>query len=283
MSSATLPPPDVTEPVDDAVPEVSDGWGPYRPWVRVGVVGLLVVGVVLRFVTRSPMWLDEALSVNIARLPLGDIPEALRHDGHPPLYYFLLHVWMDVFGEGDVAVRALSGLWGLALIPLTWFAGRRLGGERVAWIATLLVAVSPFAIRYSTETRMYSMVMVLVLAACLIGQDALRDPKPWRLAVLAVLVGALLLSHYWSMYLLASIGLMLLWRLRSQHRAGDLEGRRADDQGPRGDGRRRRPLPSVAPDAALPGPAHRHAVGVAAAARRGDHPDRSRARRPAHR
>ena len=207
MSSATLPPPDVTEPVDDAVPEVSDGWGPYRPWVRVGVVGLLVVGVVLRFVTRSPLWLDEALSVNIARLPLGDIPEALRHDGHPPLYYFLLHVWMDVFGEGDVAVRALSGLWGLALIPLTWFAGRRLGGERVAWIATLLVAVSPFAIRYSTETRMYSMVMVLVLAACLIGQDALRDPKPWRLAVIAVLVGALLLSHYWSMYLLASIGL----------------------------------------------------------------------------
>jgi uncharacterized membrane protein len=134
---------------------------------------------------------------------------------------------MDVFGKGDVAVRALSGLWGLALIPLTWFAGRRLGGERVAWIATLLVAVSPFAIRYSTETRMYSMVMVLVLAACLVGQDALRDPKPWRLVAVAVLVGALLLSHYWSMYLLASVALMLLWRLRSQHRAGDLEGRTA--------------------------------------------------------
>ena len=87
------------------------------------VVGLAVAAVAFRFVTRSPLWLDEALSVNIARLPLGDIPEALRHDGHPPLYYFLLHGWMELFGDGDVAVRALSGLFGLALFPLMWVAG----------------------------------------------------------------------------------------------------------------------------------------------------------------
>ncbi len=42
--------------------------------VVVLAVGALVVGVVLRFVTRSPLWLDEALSVNIAHLPIGDIP-----------------------------------------------------------------------------------------------------------------------------------------------------------------------------------------------------------------
>src|SRR4051812_39100045 len=40
----------------------------------------VVLGGVLRFVTRSPLWLDEALSVNIAKLPLGDIGSALRHD-----------------------------------------------------------------------------------------------------------------------------------------------------------------------------------------------------------
>ena len=56
------------------------------------------------------MWLDEALSVNIARLPLGDLHDALKHDGAPPLYYVLLHVWTGVFGTGDVAVRSLSGV-----------------------------------------------------------------------------------------------------------------------------------------------------------------------------
>ena len=52
------------------------------------------VGVITRFAPRSDLWLDEALSVNISKLPLGDIGEALRHDGHPPLYYYLLHGWM---------------------------------------------------------------------------------------------------------------------------------------------------------------------------------------------
>ena len=92
------------------------------------VVVLVAVGVVPRFVQRSPLWLDEALSVNIASLPVGDLLEALRHDGHPPLYYLLLHVWMEVFGEGDVAVRALSGVISVATLPLAWVAGRRLAG-----------------------------------------------------------------------------------------------------------------------------------------------------------
>ena len=33
----------------------------------------------------------------------------LRHDGAPPLYYALLHFWIDVFGLGNLAVRSLSG------------------------------------------------------------------------------------------------------------------------------------------------------------------------------
>ena len=54
-------------------------------WVVVAVVAVVAIGVVMRFVAFSEMWLDEALSVNVARLPLRDIPEWLRHDGAPSL------------------------------------------------------------------------------------------------------------------------------------------------------------------------------------------------------
>src|SRR5688500_3101197 len=68
-------------------------------WQRIGLrtaVAVLALGAIaLRFRTDSPLWLDEALTVHIADLPLGDIGPALRHDGHPPLYYWLLHVWID--------------------------------------------------------------------------------------------------------------------------------------------------------------------------------------------
>lgn len=181
--------------------------------VRVAFAAAVVAAVVVRFITRSPLWLDEALSVHIAQLPFGDIAEALRHDGHPPLYYWLLHGWLDLVGGGDVAVRALSGIFAIAALPLAWLAGRRLGGTRTAWAALLLLAWSPFAVRYATETRMYALVTLLVLAGYLLVRRAVderRAPISW-LAALALLTGTLLLTQYWSMFLAAAVVAVLAW------------------------------------------------------------------------
>jgi mannosyltransferase len=182
--------------------------------VVVLAVGAIVVGLALRFVTRSPLWLDEALSVNIARLPLGDIPEALRHDGHPPLYYFLLHAWMAVFGAGDAAVRALSGLLSVAALPLAWMVGRRRGGSLLAWLTVGVLAMAPFALRYATETRMYSLVILLVLGGYLLIDDITRRGRDGlvRLILLALVSGALLLTHYWSFWLVGAVEVVLAWQ-----------------------------------------------------------------------
>ncbi len=176
-------------------------------------IGAIAVGLVLRFVTRSALWLDEALSVNIAKLPLSQIPAALRHDGHPPLFYFLLHGWMSLFGTGDVAVRALSGLFAVAILPLAWLVGRRHGGRRLAWLFTAVMAMSPFVLRYATETRMYAMLMVGVLVLALLIDDIARHHRDgWlRLVALGVVSGLMLLTHYWSIWLLGSVELTLAW------------------------------------------------------------------------
>ena len=185
------------------------------------MVAVVVAGVVLRFWTRSDLWLDEALTVNISQLAPHDIPGALARDGAPPLYYFLLHFWMKLFGSGDVAVRALSGVFGVASLPLVWLAGRRAGGARTAWAALLLLASSPFAVRYATEARMYSLVMLLVLAGYLALARALEEPSPLRLASVAAISGLLVLTHYWALYLLAVVGALLAgaWLFTSAGRA----------------------------------------------------------------
>ncbi|MGH9291059.1 MAG: glycosyltransferase family 39 protein [Acidimicrobiales bacterium] len=212
--------------VDDGAAPAAVRRSPSVPaWLApITVAGVVVAGVVLRFVQRSPLWLDEALSVNIARLPLGDLFEALRHDGHPPFYYVLLHGWMEVFGESNFAGRALSGIFAVASLPLAWIAGRRLAGRAGARWALVIVALSPYSIRYATETRMYSLVMLLVLAGYLLLSDALVQPRPLRLAALTLISGILLLSHYWSFYLLAATGLVLLarwwWRPRQRAKTG---------------------------------------------------------------
>ncbi|MGD9794454.1 MAG: glycosyltransferase family 39 protein [Acidimicrobiia bacterium] len=171
----------------------------------------VAVGVVFRFVTRTSLWLDEALSVNIASLPLGDIATALRHDGHPPLYYWLLHVWIAVFGGGDQAVRALSGVLSLACVPVVALVARRMAGRRTAVVAAVLMATSPFAIRYGTEARMYALVMLLVATGWYCILRLLEPGASWRwTAGVSICVGALLLTHYWAIYLLGAVALVLL-------------------------------------------------------------------------
>ncbi len=186
------------------------------------VVAAVVLGIVARFLTTSPLWLDEALSVNIASLPVGDIPDALRHDGHPPLYYWLLHGWMSLFGDGDVAVRALSGLLSVATLPLAWAAGRRMAGRGGAAWAVVVLALSPFAVRYATEARMYALVMFLVAAGYVVLARVLSTPRTLDVVLLAGIAAALLWTHYWALYLIAATGGLLVmrwWRQPARRRA----------------------------------------------------------------
>ncbi len=209
-TQATAPP---AEPAGDPTTSPAHGWI-VAVWIAIGVA--VAIGVVLRFWTQSHLWLDEALSVNIAKLPVGDIPEALRHDGHPPLYYWLLHGWMAVFGESDRSVRALSGVFAVLALPLMWLAGRRVGGRTVAWLALVLLALNPWAFRYATEARMYSMVVVLALAGYLCVMNALEDDGIGWLVAVALITGALVLTHYWALYLVAATVVLLALRLRSR-------------------------------------------------------------------
>lgn len=173
---------------------------------------VVAITVVARFVTNSPLWLDEALSVNIASLPLADLLDALRSDGHPPLYYVVLHGWMEVFGSGDGAVRALSGVASVLTLPLAWVAGRRRAGVAGGLAVLLLTAVAPYSLRYATETRMYALLMLLVFAGWLLADDLRSAPDRRRWIALAVVTGTALLTHYWVIYLGAAAVVVLAWR-----------------------------------------------------------------------
>jgi len=202
-------------PVPDGGADDPEG-RPFPPWLRIVLAVLfglvLAFAVVLRFWTRSDLWLDEALTVNISAQPIARIPDLLRRDGAPPLFYVLLHFWMGIFGQSDLAVRSLSGVIGVITLPVTWIAGRRLGGRTVAWAAVAFVATSPFAVYYDTETRMYALVALLTVLGYLALDRALRRPRPGNLVAVAAVTGGLLYSHYWSLYLVAAVGIWLIWR-----------------------------------------------------------------------
>jgi mannosyltransferase len=190
-------------------------------WLKIGVVALLAVTIVLRFLTRSPLWLDEAQTVAIAHRSIPHLFSALRQDGSPPLYYLLLHYWMSAFGTGSFAIRALSGIFAVIAIPVMALVARRyrlIGSS--PWPAVLLLATCPFAVRYATEARMYSLLVLLVLLGMLAYERLWTVGGTWPFIWSALVTGALLLTHYWSMFLLAVVGgVAVVLAIRGERRA----------------------------------------------------------------
>jgi len=194
------------------------------------VVIAVVVGAVLRFVALSPMWLDEAISASLANEATNGwsaLVEALRHDGHPPLYYVLLALWSVPFGSSDGALRAFSGVLGVVSLPLAWMVARRHLDRRGCLMVVGVLASSPFAVRYATEVRMYALLLVLLLLLHLAVVRAWERPSAARSAVVAAVVAALLLTHYWALFAMAVLGSAALVEVRRTARRSAHDRRRA--------------------------------------------------------
>ncbi len=169
---------------------------------RLIVAALVVLAVALRLPNLGrAYWIDEGITVGIASHPVREIPSLLRLDGSPPLFYALLHFWMRMFGTSPAATHLLALLVSLLAIPLGYWAGRDLFDRRAGLAAAALFATNPFLGWYSTETRMYPIVVVLAIVGLTFAVRAVRDRR-WRDGIAAVLAfTALLYTHNWGIYL----------------------------------------------------------------------------------
>jgi mannosyltransferase len=129
------------------------------------LITLLGGGLRILAIGQKGIWLDEAFSIWLGwhRLPemWGWIA---RIDQHPPLYYTLLNVWMRL-GDDASTIRLLSAVLSTLTIPVIFLLGRRLAGLRVGLLAALLLAVSPFHVRFAQEARMYALLALTASAA----------------------------------------------------------------------------------------------------------------------
>ncbi len=180
----------------------------------VAVVFILIAGVLFRFFIKSSLWLDEALTVNISGLPVHDIPAALKKDGAPPLFYFMLHYWMNIFGSSNLAVRSLPGVIGVLTLPVSYKCGtlvsRGVNKAEFGISAMLLVAASPFAIYYSTDVRMYSLVVLFTGLGMIVFYSLIKRPSVVKSLGIGLVTSLLLYSHYWSLYLITVVGASLV-------------------------------------------------------------------------
>ncbi len=146
-------------------------------------------------------WIDEGISVGISHEHWTSIPHLLREDGSPPLYYMLLGVWVRLFGDTEAATHSLSVVFGLACVPVAYFAGRAVFSRTSGLIAALLAALDPFLTYYADETRMYELEALLSLVVAWSYVEGILRGKRWWLPVFVLSTVLLAYSHNWGLFL----------------------------------------------------------------------------------
>lgn len=191
----------------------------------INVTLLLAAMMILCMVMLWPtlnmgLWLDELCSLNDVLYP--DVQTVVAKmwgrtdDLHPPLYFVPLFACVKLLGVSDLSVRTTPVIFGLLLIPVTYWLGKTVHSRFVGLIAAFFATVSPFANYYDCQSRGYGMAALLT-ALSLIAYCKLADTKPGNKVVpfIAVVLttAGLCYTEYISCFILPALGVAAIWIL----------------------------------------------------------------------
>ena len=187
---------------------------------RLLLAAIVVVGAAARLVTlgSQSFWFDEAQLAHEVGLPFSGLWHTIgAQETSPPLYFVVAWGWGQVFGAGEVGLRSLSALLGIATIPLLYLCGRELVSPPAGLLAAAFGAASPFLIWYSQEAREY-MLLIAVSALSLWGFARVWNGAAGRrdLGLWAGAASLALLTHFFAAFLIAPEAALVLLRLRSR-------------------------------------------------------------------
>jgi len=183
-------------------------------WVRdYWLVPILALAALTRVydLTAAAIWGDEGSSLLLSQYSLAGIWFHAAHDVHPPLYFLLLHGWIELFGDGIFSIRSLSALPGIVTVGLGVWLVRLIATRHAAVLAGFLLAMLPTAVRYSQEVRMYSLLGVWLIGATIALVYWVKQPQRQRyLVIYVLLMTAGFYTHYFTALCVLSHWLYLL-------------------------------------------------------------------------
>jgi hypothetical protein len=181
------------------------------------LIGLIfVLGIILRilFINTREIAYDDAFSYFLARNDLKTIISGTLADTMPPLYYFLLHIWMKI--STDLwFLRLLNITINLVTAILVYQMTRQFLSQRTAIISLLLFIISPFQIYHSQELRMYSLLLLSQVGFfyAIFKTIDLKEPKQKIWMIIAVFFGTVsMYSHNLGFVGLLSVNIILLFK-----------------------------------------------------------------------
>jgi uncharacterized membrane protein len=148
-------------------------------------------------INRESFWADEGWTMLLSKGPtLSDIVVTMANDQHPPLYFALIHYWIDLTGNSETAIRLLSTFASVIGVALVYRLGADLFGREVGLLAALILALTDNDVMLAQEARHYAQMAMFAVASTLFYLRYVRHPSRtngigWLLASIA-----LMYTHY---------------------------------------------------------------------------------------
>jgi uncharacterized membrane protein len=146
-------------------------------------------------------WSDEWFTLTTVPQPVSQVISTVAGNVHPPLYYVLLHFWIQVPWTSSplASMRAMSAIWAMIatlVIYALWLRREALSFQKM-FLA--LWALSPCLLLHGRMARSYSMQLALASLAIYTAPRWAEQPRNWKRFLAYVGAStALLYTHYLS-------------------------------------------------------------------------------------
>lgn len=168
---------------------------------------LFVFITILAF--NPSIWADEVFSMDIIKRPYSEIIDFTASDVHPPLYYFILKIFVDIFSFSNISAIYVGKIVSIIPLALTvFYLGKKVRdnfGFLCSAIFSICVICMPKMIDYALEIRMYSWGLFFVTASFLYAYDIItkKTVSSWIFFTIYSLLAAY--THYFSLISVAVI------------------------------------------------------------------------------
>jgi hypothetical protein len=138
---------------------------------------LLIFLVLVPTLDLQSLWWDEGISMHLASSSWQSIIIDRASNIHPPLYFFVLKLWVSLAGSTSFSARYLSVL-GTTLLPAAVYAFiKPRFDKRSAITGSFLISLAPPFIIYGQEVRAYAFLSLFFIS--LIGQIWETEQPQW--------------------------------------------------------------------------------------------------------
>src|SRR5262249_49921441 len=146
-------------------------------------------------------WGDEWFGLTTVSQPVSQVLSAVTQNIHPPLYFVLLHYWIQLPWTLSplASMRAMSAVWTLVATVILYLLWLRRETPRFQEKFLALWVLSPCLLLHARMVRSYSMQLALASLAIYTALQWAEQPRNWeRLLAYVGSSAALLYTHYLS-------------------------------------------------------------------------------------